>query len=375
MFTNYSKAFLIVFLINVSTLQLQSQNLLDFSNWTLGSGNALPFVKYGSNSENNRVNYVNNVNEDIIAWKGEGIVGSGASGGWTTQPIAIDNTKTYMMTVWIKKTTNNEGTSRFGTRSYSSGAYQIRKLTNNATVVNPYFYNDKLPELDKWYLFVAYVHHKDYTSSFSPSAIFDGETGQRVAELTGYKFSSNASLLQHRVQLYNPTSGITDVQYMADPAIYVSDGSEPSLEVLLNSNSGSTLQFAFDNAGSQKQRFYCEEFCTIPPPPDGLIDPDDTTSNDKQVEKEHITDTIDLSISPNPTTGVASIRLIEEGENIFLSHSIVLYNSRGSTLKTIQLGRETRETTIDISSFPAGVYAVHVHLSNGEAITKQLIKK
>lgn len=375
MYRNYFKTVLFLFLIHFTASQLQGQNLLDFSNWTVGTGSALPFVKYGLTSENERLNYTNNVGEPVIAWRGESSGPYGQSGGWTTQTISIDNSQTYMMTVWIKKENSNDGRSGFGLYSNLNGSSQVRSLTTNNSITHPKFYFDKLPELNKWYLLVAYIHDKDYTGTISPSVLYDGDTGKRLESITGYKFSPSATTLQHRAFLYTYTSNVQDVQYMADPAIYVVDGTEPSIEVLLNSNPGSSLVFAFDNAGSQKQRFYCNGDCVVPPPPDGLVDPNDSSDISKETQEEiSSADKINLSISPNPTSGIASILLLDQ-DDVYLSHSIIIFNSRGSTLKTIALGQETQEITIDISSFPAGVYTIHAHLSNGEAITKQLIKK
>ncbi len=71
---------------------------------------------------------------------------------------------------------------------------------------------------------------------------------------------------------------------------------------------------------------------------------------------------VSVEISPNPTSDKATVIAP-------LFKSANLYDMNGSLLQT-NVGKE-----INLSSYPAGIYILAVHLENGQIVTKKIIKK
>ncbi len=352
---------------NVST----SQNLLDTSTWTVGQGSVSGFSVNGSASENIRENGFNHIGESVILWKAVPDSNSNADGGWNSNYISIDNSKTYRLSVWIKKTNSNTGSTYFGLASYTGGS-QVLNL-DGTTNSNPYFWFGDLPQLDRWYLLVGFVHEKNYMSTISEGKIYDGVTGLTVMNTIDFRFSNNATNLRHRAYLYWDTN-TQDRQYFWEPRIDLIDGSEPTIEELLKINPDSKLLFSHDNAGNQKQRFYCDSpGCPVPNPPAGRPAPN-STNELAGVENQEIDDAIKdkIKISPNPTNGKFIISLLRDDQ--VMENQVVIYDTNGALLRKVKISESSSKLELDISDKPSGVYFVHVHFSNGTSSTKKIIK-
>ncbi|MEL7146058.1 MAG: hypothetical protein AAFO69_06795, partial [Bacteroidota bacterium] len=210
---------------------LQAQNLLNTSTWTPGSGSAPGFNRNGSTSENFREFGSGPHGNSVLLWKAVPDNASGADGGWNTDYHAIDHTKTYRFVVWFKKTNSNTGSTYLGCTSYTSGAHQILRL-NETVNTNPYFWVGDLPQLNKWYMVVGYVHGSAYNSTVSHGGIYDPVTGNKVANTTDFKFTTSATNLRHRAYLYYDTN-TSDRQFFWEPRIDLVDGDEPTVQELL----------------------------------------------------------------------------------------------------------------------------------------------
>ncbi len=235
-----TKLALLFIVLFASSFSFAQTNLLDTSSWTLGSGSVSGFNRNGDDDENVRINGVNPFGENAVLWEAVNDAGSNADGGWNTNYIDIDNDKTYRFSVWIKKTNSNDGHTYFGVRTRTAGVETIT-LLNNVVSDNPYFFVGDLPELDKWYLLVGYVHDKSYTGTVSKGAIYERVTGgnfNKVQALTDWKFTNESTRMLHRAYLYWDTN-INNRQYFYAPTIYEVNGDEPEVEDLLNPNSGS----------------------------------------------------------------------------------------------------------------------------------------
>ncbi|WP_460220182.1 T9SS type A sorting domain-containing protein [Psychroserpens sp. MEBiC05023] len=356
---------LLIFLIPTSNF---SQNLLDTSTWTVGSGSVVGFSQHGVTSENIRELGFDHVNNEVVLWTSvPDVSGGGSDGGFNTSYVSIDNTKTYRFSVWIKKTNSNDGVTFFGTRSYSFGSYHILTL-GNSNNTNPYFLAADLPVLNRWYLLVGYVHNKDYSSSVNLGKIYDGTNGEVVQSLTDFKFKSTAINVLHRAYL-SYDGNTSDRQYYFDPRIDVVDGNEPSILELLSINENSQLLFAYDNMGSQKQRFYCSDLgCSVPNPPLGR------TTNQQSVE-DMLLDNIEDSvfISPNPTSDFATLTI---SNDIFKKiESISIYDINTSLVDQVSFDIKKGKPLVNLSGKPAGIYFVHIHFNDGQSLTKKVIKK
>ncbi|MFD0863718.1 T9SS type A sorting domain-containing protein [Sungkyunkwania multivorans] len=365
------------FLIGL-TITTRGQNLLDASAWTLGNDLITGFARNGTASENSRELGKNHIGEEVIIWKASPDGEYNASGGWNTNYFNIDASKTYRLSVWLKKTNSHEGNSSLGFNSYANGAHQ--SLTLDETTANsPYFWVGDLPKLDRWYLIVGYVHHSSYNSNVNLGRIYDGVTGEAVVTITDFKFSSAATNIRHRSYLYYDTN-TEDRQYFYAPRIDQINGNEPTINELLRINENSELVFNYDVAGNRTQRFYCAEegLCSpsIPVVEDStnlLEDVLETEISEVSTEIKGNSEEVLHKIYPNPTEGVLSLALSDE--NLTPTGSVNIYNINGTLVKKEHISKPSGRLALDLSDLPSGVYFIHAHLSNGQAITERIIKK
>jgi len=218
--------------MTLSINSIISQNLLDTSTWTEGTGSTPGFTRYGTVSENSRTYHPGPFGATVLAWKASPIIANYANGGWNTGQHNIDSKETYRFTVWIKKTGSNGGSSYLG-------CYGNNILNLNGDVMdNPYFWHGDLPQLNKWYLLVGYVHGSNYNSNENYGGIYDPVTGEKVRSGRDFKFSDGATWTRHRSYLVN-TPNATDRQYFWRPRLEQVSGEEPIVEDLLGLNDDS----------------------------------------------------------------------------------------------------------------------------------------
>ncbi len=353
-----------------------AQNLLDTSTWIVGSGSVIGFNQNGTTTENIREYGLNHVGEHVILWKAVPDASSNADGGWNSNYISIDKTKKYRLSVWIKKTNSNDGTTYFGCYSNNNGN-QIQRLdgTNHS---NPYFWYGDLPKLDRWYLLVGFLHENNTSVTTSEGAVYDGVTGELTSSIhRDYKFSNMANNLALRSYLYYDTNTV-DRQYFYAPRIEEVNGSELSINELLSLHSNSELRFAYDHSGSQKQRFYCPDgtSCNVPTPPTGKSGKDKHEAEDVRVEVVEQPADYDgqIIMHPNPTKDLVHIKI-----NTALRKkmtSIKVYNINASLVKDVKVNSSNQNLDVDLANVPSGLYFLHIHLNDGSpSITKRIIKE
>jgi hypothetical protein len=341
---------------------MQGQNLLNTGTWTVGSGSVPGFTQNGATAENSREWGKNHIGENVILWKASPQSDVGADGGWNSDYHPIDHTKTYRFTVWIKKTNSTNGTTYLGCNSYNN----ILKL-NGSVNNNPYFWYGDLPKFNRWYLIVGFVHKSSYSSTTNLGRIYDGVTGQAVATITDYKFKNTATTARHRSYLYYDTN-TSDRQYFWGPRMEQVNGSEPTINELLSIHSNMTLIYALDTAGNQKQRLYCpDSACRIAGPVQ------EVTRVEEEEPETEVPSEILLDFYPNPTKGMLNVSLSGNPEVSMVSN-LYIYSVKGAIVKTLKPSKGQRSLSVDMRNLPAGVYVVHLHLSNNESITKKIIK-
>ncbi len=224
----------------VSFSALAQNNLLDPSTWNVGSGSVPGFPKYGSISENIREMDTDPFGNQAIIWKGIPITLT-SSGGWQSDTFPIDHTKTYRFTVWMKKQNAFTGSEVFGTEAYdSSGNDTARNLGGNISS-NPIFEAGDVPSLDKWYLYVGFIHHSSYTGTTSIGGVYDPITGNKVLDAGDFKFSTNSVSAKHRAYYFQGENS-SDVLNFFGPTVYIVNGQEPSIAELLNPSGSADTQ-------------------------------------------------------------------------------------------------------------------------------------
>lgn len=220
----------LLFFFSASALGSSAQNLLNLNEWVIGPGGITGFTANGLATENEREWGIGPQGRQVIVWKGTPSGDQNGDGGWNSSDIAINNQKTYRYTVWIKKTNSKTGTTYLGC---SPGVNSLAGVANN----NPYFWYGNLPELDRWYLLVGYVHGSNDPSTVSSGAIYDGVTGKKVISMTDYKFASTTTATRHRSYLYYDPN-VNDRQYFYGPRLEEVNGNEPTISSLLDNPVG-----------------------------------------------------------------------------------------------------------------------------------------
>lgn len=206
-----------------------AQNLLNLSDWTIGQGSTTLFSQLGSNSENNRIWGEGPHGQRTVLWEANPTTPGGVGdGGWKSQNTTIDHDKAYRVSIWVKKTHSDDGTSYF--RVFGGGG-ALTTLDGNASGNKNVWYGD-LPLVDRWYLVVGYIHASSDASLKHYGGVYDGRTGQKLLETTDFKFQSTTTGLSTSSFLfYSQTSA--DRQYHYAPRIDEVNSNEPTLTELL----------------------------------------------------------------------------------------------------------------------------------------------
>ncbi len=211
-----------------TTKGVANNNILDYSTWKIGtSGNQTGFEQNGDG--NSIVEDVGPFGESQAIWQSLGNdTTSDADGGWNGSSFAIDRTKKYRHSVWIRRKVTGNGTGYFGCLGYS-----VYNITANTVNTNPYFWNGSFSNND-WLLFVSYVYPSDIGNivPIDDAGIYN-TTKTKLSSIGTFKFSPTATTNNHRTYLYYSTIATTNQQWVY-PRVDLCDGTEPSIDDLLS---------------------------------------------------------------------------------------------------------------------------------------------
>ena len=218
---------------------IQTGGLIDYSNWAAGAGSTTGYSMIGTANENNRFNDTNPWGQTTMVWEAGNDVESNADGGWNSSRFPIDNSKTYRYSVWLnRKIVGNNGRAYLGFRGYGSVNGAIR-LSNGTATSNPYLWTSTDPPStfgeDQWVLIVGHVFPSTHTGTTfhvdsGKYTLCDGKIGNTTAD---FKWLPETNESLHRNYLFYSTD--TDVrQQFVYPRVDIIDGTEPSIDELLN---------------------------------------------------------------------------------------------------------------------------------------------
>jgi hypothetical protein len=223
------------------------------NDWTTGSGGfSTPLGNFSANEngdENARVVGTDPWGNSAVVWETRPSGNGNPDGGWNTDWFYIDNTKLYRHSVWVKRTSSSAGgTFYLGTNGI--GQCVIR-LSDGNEECNPYWHCGGSGGLtqDQWYLVVGHCFPFDYPQGLGghPDTGFWTTTGGKVAGINGCNIGADCKSgpstygLNHRTYLYYCADNTTRLQFF-DPRVDLCDGSEPTIQNLLDNNRQNKLE-------------------------------------------------------------------------------------------------------------------------------------
>lgn len=201
------------------------QNILDDSVWVAGtSGSVGNWSMVGTTAENTRINKTNPFGATDVVWASEGNdVTSDADGGWQNSGRSIDKTKTYRLSLWVRRENIGNGRVYFGCQH--STVWNLGTTTVNT---NPYFITAIETEIpgemeDNWLLWVAHIHPTAYAGSTHIDTGIWTMSGRKLnRSATDFKWTSTTTVSGHRAFLHYSTS-TTEREYQYDPRMEIVD--------------------------------------------------------------------------------------------------------------------------------------------------------
>lgn len=201
-------------------------NLLKWQEeWSLGNGIISGWSNNGNADENSRVMGSNPFGINSMLWKcvPDATVADngGSAGGYNTSTKVLDKNFAYRYCVFVYK--NKTG----GTTYHGCQGVNNLDGTSNG---NPYFWSGNITP-GQWYLMVGVIQPNSITAQSGISGVYD-MTGKKIASGTDFKFRTDGTNASFRSYLYY-SYDTTVNQWFYNPMLYKLDGTEPSIEQIL----------------------------------------------------------------------------------------------------------------------------------------------
>lgn len=136
-----------------------------------------------------------------------------AAGG--TRYAVINNTDKFSYSDLSADGTTLTGIPESGTWAISQNHADNVKIMQLET--NAYFVSGDLPEVDKWYLVVGYVQGRNDTDYTDRGAVYDGETGNRVASAGNFMWFDESTYVKNRVYMFYSDNNPEQIQHAFGP--------------------------------------------------------------------------------------------------------------------------------------------------------------
>jgi hypothetical protein len=210
--------------------------------WRIGADSENGFSANGSAGENARINATDPWGNQAVIWETRASGNGNDDGGWNGPGIASNRGFLYRATVWMKRTSSTAGgTFYHGT---SGGGQCVRRLSDSGEECNPYWDCSGTGNYtqNQWYLHVAHIFPWSYTRTarHPETGVYTRETG-RVQFANGCNLGEDAkhaqstsSISQRVYHFYNGDS--TTRLHFFDPRVEICDGTQPSIQDLLDGN-------------------------------------------------------------------------------------------------------------------------------------------
>lgn len=215
-------------------------NILDPYSWTVGSGGIGSFGQNGSTTENERVIGTDPWGNSAVVWESRPSGDGGADGGWGNGFYDVDEYSLYRWSVWVKRVSSTSGgTSYMGLYGTPSA---VVRIDNGSQEGNPYWECNGTGAYTQnvWYLLVGHCFPSDYAGGAtkhpdSGRYTTAGRNGDlNFCNIGGdVKWYPGTTGGYHRVYHYYCGDSTTRLHWF-DPRLDKCDGSEPTIDDLLN---------------------------------------------------------------------------------------------------------------------------------------------
>jgi len=220
------------------------RNLLDYSTWVIGTTGSQPGF-YQRGDGNSIIEGLDPFGKTTALWRTlNNDTASDADGGWFSDYIDIDPNKLYRFSVWVKRKVLGNGRFYLGCQGYDASNSNIGVIGNDNGVTNyPYPYFDVREwnfNLDEWVLVVGHVYpHTHRETGFHPDSGWYDIHGNKIANLAyrDFRWRPETVKARHKTYLYYSTDPTTE-QLWCYPRVEVCDGTEPTIQQLLESEIG-----------------------------------------------------------------------------------------------------------------------------------------
>ena len=223
------------FPLDGTTAGIANNNLLDYSTWTVGTTQSQS--GFSANGDGNSIIHGEcPFGSSGPIWRTlNNDADSDADGGWNSGSHAVDSSKLYRFSVWIKRDVAGNGTTYLGAHGYgSTNGVTIQTNSGFTANTNPYFYANSAV-FDGWVLMIGHIHpHNDTSYRTHPDTGVWYPSGKLAASAGDFRWHSSSTSANHRSYLYYSTNPDTNQQF-AYPRIDLCDGTEPTLNDLLSS--------------------------------------------------------------------------------------------------------------------------------------------
>jgi len=206
-------------------------SIIKWNSWTLGTGGVTGYSLNGDG--NSRITDTNPWGVSDTVWDvSNQDAASNADGGWNSSGFSIDNTKLYRFSTFVRRKTIGNGNFYFGTHGYPDA---VLNRSNGVANTNPYFYAASWwGNTYQWYLVTGYIWPAGSgTGAAMPDSGLYAMNGTKLASSGDFVWQSTTTSSNHRSYLYYSTNVTTNQQWY-QPRVDVVDGTEPTIDELLN---------------------------------------------------------------------------------------------------------------------------------------------
>jgi hypothetical protein len=227
-----------------SFVDAANTSLINTSTWTAGNTAVTGYDLNGATNENSRfVTSSDPWGNANMVWGSFPNGSNEGDGGWNTSYPAIDRTKLYRFSVWVRRTSSTTGgTFYFGL--YGNGpTFAIRRNDNSATEGNPYWDCVNISSFTQnvWYLVTGHVYPAGttYTGAHPDTGVYTvagGTTKVRAVNFcnigSDVQWLADNTSAAHRTYHFYCADNTSRLEF-AYPRMEMCDGNQPSIRELL----------------------------------------------------------------------------------------------------------------------------------------------